>query len=93
MEDFVILSKEIFTALESDEGDGFSIEDEFAVVEKGAPDVTGAVIVFEAHNSTLYYDANGEDAGYGEDGGAIIEIAEIIGSTEGLTPADFFVLA
>ena len=87
-----MLSKEIFTALESEEGDGFSIEDEFAVIEKGAPDDTGAVFVFKAHNNTLYYDANGTEDGFGEEGGAIFEFGEIVGNADGLTPDDFFII-
>jgi hypothetical protein len=92
-EDFIVLSKEIFTALESEEGDGFSIEDEFAVAEEeGSADTTGAVFVFAADGEgggSLFYDANGTEAGYG-DGGEIIDIAQITGNAEGLTPMDFF---
>ena len=93
-EDVVILSKEIFAALESEEGEGFSIEDEFEVVmEEDSADNTVAVFVFSTDNNTLYYDANGEEDGFGDDGGAIFEFAEIVGSTEGLTVNDFFLLA
>jgi hypothetical protein len=93
-EDFVILSKEIFTALESEEGDGFSVEDEFEVVmEEDSADNTAAVFVFSTDNNTLYYDANGADDGFGEDGGAIFEFAEIVGSADELTVNDFFLIA
>jgi hypothetical protein len=93
-EDFVILSKEIFTALESEEGDGFSVEDEFEVVmEEDSADNTAAVFVFSTENNTLYYDANGADDGFGEDGGAIFEFVEIVGSADGLTVNDFFLIA
>jgi len=93
-EDFVILSKEIFTALESEEGDGFSVEDEFEVVmEEDSADNTAAVFVFSTDNNTLYYDANGADDGFGEDGGAIFEFVEIVGSADELTVNDFFLIA
>jgi len=93
-EDFVVLSKEIFAALESEEGDGFSVKSEFEVVmEEDSADNTVAVFVFSTDNNTLYYDANGEEDGFGDDGGAIFEFAEIVGSTEGLTVNDFFLLA
>jgi hypothetical protein len=91
-EDFVIVNKEIFTALESEEGDGFSKEDEFTVVDEGAPDDTGAVFVFKTHNNTLYYDANGSERGFGDEGGAIIEIAKLVGDADGLTVQDFFLI-
>jgi hypothetical protein len=90
-----VLSKEIFTALESEEGNGFSEEDEFAVIDQGPAGETGAVFVFKSENNTLYYDANGEDAGFGKDGGAVIEIAEFVGTPDpdaALSPADFFVV-
>ena len=91
-EDFIVLNKEIFTALESEGGDGFSVEEEFVVIGEGPTDATGAVFVYNVLDMTLYYDTNGAEAGFGEDGGAIFEFAEIVGNAEGLGVRDFFLI-
>jgi len=94
-EDFVILSKEIFTSLESEAFEDIS-EEEFAVAEEGlGAGTTGAVFVFAADGSgggSLFYDANGTDAGFG-DGGEVLDIAQITGNADGITVQDLFVIA
>ena len=67
--DFIVLNRSTFAALESDAGEGFSVETEFAVVDsEDAIETSEAFIVYNSDDGGLYYNPNGADAGLGDNG-------------------------
>ena len=68
-QDKIILDPEIFTNLVSLEGNGFSVISEFAVVD--SEDLAAnsiAKIVYNSSTGGLYYNVNGNEAGFGTGG-------------------------
>jgi Ca2+-binding RTX toxin-like protein len=67
--DKIVLSKLTFTALMSQEGDGFSVASEFAVVaDDSAVEMSQALIVYSSSTGNLFYNQNGSAAGFGTGG-------------------------
>jgi Ca2+-binding RTX toxin-like protein len=87
--DKIVLDLTTFSELNSVIGQGFSIEDEFAVVNnKGQVAVSDALIVFNPSSNTLFYNQNGSAAGYGKGG----EFA-VLDNINNLTAQDFVISA
>ncbi|MDJ0554274.1 MAG: multicopper oxidase domain-containing protein [Microcoleaceae cyanobacterium MO_207.B10] len=64
--DLILLDKTTFAAIESDAGEGFSIDSEFEVVDTNDAAATSeAFIVYSSESGNLYYNPNGTDAGFG----------------------------
>ncbi|MFM6010240.1 MAG: choice-of-anchor I family protein, partial [Dolichospermum sp.] len=64
--DQISLSKSVFASLTSVVGEGFSVANEFAVVEDD--DLVGtsnALIVYSSSSGSLFYNQNGADTGFG----------------------------
>ena len=65
-EDIIILDLTTFTAINSEPGTGFSIGDEFAVVNNDeVAETSNAVIVYNSDNGNLFYNSNGSETGFG----------------------------
>ncbi|NET75152.1 MULTISPECIES: FG-GAP-like repeat-containing protein [Okeania] len=65
--DLILLDKKTFTALESDAGEGFSVETDFAIVESDdAVATNGAFIVYNSASGALFYNPNGSESGLGD---------------------------
>ncbi|MFM6075545.1 MAG: hypothetical protein ACKPCG_11730, partial [Dolichospermum sp.] len=67
--DQISLSKSVFASLTSVVGEGFSVANEFAVVEDD--DLAGtsnALIVYSSSSGSLFYNQNGAAAGFGTGG-------------------------
>jgi Ca2+-binding RTX toxin-like protein len=87
--DKIWLSKSTFTVLESIEGEGFSMADEFAMVSTDAEAASSdAYIVYSMGSGNLYYNQNGAAEGYGT-GDLYATIAE----ASSISAADFQVIA
>ena len=68
-EDIILLDLGTFTAIDSDSGRGFSITDEFDTVENdGQAETSDAVIVYNSSNGNLFYNPNGNAAGFDSGG-------------------------
>ncbi|NEQ90805.1 MAG: hypothetical protein F6K25_08805 [Okeania sp. SIO2G4] len=53
--------------LDSNTGEGFSVETDFAIVESDdAVAINGAFIVYNSVSGALYYNANGSESGFGD---------------------------
>jgi len=64
--DQIHLQRAIFPSLSSVGGTGFSVADEFAIVECDAQAATStADIVYNSVNGNLFYNSNGSDSGFG----------------------------
>jgi Ca2+-binding RTX toxin-like protein len=64
--DKIALNKSIFTSINSFGGTGFSLSEEFAVVESDADAaISTAEIVYNSSNGNLYYNTNGSEPGLG----------------------------
>ncbi|NEQ74263.1 MAG: calcium-binding protein [Okeania sp. SIO2C9] len=64
--DIILLDRNSFTAINSDSGTGFSISDEFDVVNSDAAAATSdGVIVYNSSNGNLFYNPNGSASGFG----------------------------
>ncbi|MEP0830560.1 hypothetical protein NDI48_04970 [Microcoleus sp. AS-A8] len=64
--DQIHLQRAIFPSLSSVGGTGFSVADEFAIVECDAQAATStADIVYNSVNGNLFYNSNGSDPGFG----------------------------
>lgn len=67
--DRILLSKTTFSALLSDVGAGFSLANEFAqVATNNLVNRSSALIVYSQASNSLYYNANGAEAGLGDGG-------------------------
>lgn len=67
--DKIVLDKKTFTTINSNVGDGFSQSDEFKVVTTDqAAEVSNADIVYNSANGNLFYNQNGNSAGFGTGG-------------------------
>ncbi|NET15314.1 MAG: calcium-binding protein [Okeania sp. SIO1H6] len=65
--DIILLDRNSFTAINSDSGTGFSISDEFDVVNSDAAAATSdGVIVYNSNNGNLFYNPNGSASGFGD---------------------------
>ncbi|NEQ36033.1 MAG: trypsin-like serine protease [Okeania sp. SIO3I5] len=85
-EDILLLDLGTFTAIDSDSGTGFSIADEFATVANdGQAATSDAVIVYNSNNGNLFYNPNGNAAGFGSGG----QFATLT-NTVSLEAEDFF---
>ncbi|MDZ8226748.1 calcium-binding protein [Nostoc sp. ChiVER01] len=85
--DKIILDKTTFTALQSSAGNGFSLNNEFAIVTSdAAAAISGAKIVYNQSRGALFYNQNGLVAGFGT--GA--EFANLT-SNLSLTASDFVI--
>ena len=68
-QDVIFLDKSTFTAITSDSGEGFSFNNEFAIVTSDADAETSAgVIVYNSNNGKLFYNVNGTAAAFGSGG-------------------------
>ncbi|NEO57242.1 MAG: hypothetical protein F6K54_31755 [Okeania sp. SIO3B5] len=68
-EDVIFLHKSTFTAITSNSGEGFSFNNEFAIVTSDADAETSAgVIVYNSNNGKLFYNANRTAAAFGSGG-------------------------
>ncbi|NEP91364.1 MAG: hypothetical protein F6K18_33725 [Okeania sp. SIO2C2] len=86
-QDLILLDKTTFAALESDAGEGFSVDGEFAVVDSDEAAATSeALIVHSTATGSLFYNPNGVADGFGN--GA--EFANV--GTDVTLTADDFVL-
>ncbi|NEQ76238.1 MAG: calcium-binding protein [Okeania sp. SIO2C9] len=84
--DIILLDKTTFSAINSESGTGFSIDDEFTTVDSDELAATvDAVIVYNSANGHLFYNPNGSDAGFG-DGGQFADLT----NNASLTGDDFF---
>ncbi|MGK7922809.1 MAG: trypsin-like serine protease [Trichodesmium sp.] len=84
--DIILLDMTTFTAINSDSGTGFSIADEFAtVVNDGQAATADAVIVYNSNNGNLFYNPNGNAAGF-DNGGQFATLT----NTPSLIAEDFF---
>lgn len=72
--DRIVLSKTVFTKLNSSIGEGFNNIGEFAAVN-GSADRSTALIAYDLSSGGLYYNHNGAAAGFGKEGGLFAEIA------------------
>jgi serralysin len=86
--DKLLLSASTFTALTSSLGYGFSNLNEFASVT-GNADTSSALIVYNSSTGALFYNLNGNAAGFGSGGG---QFAVITGSPA-LTSSDFSIFS
>lgn len=85
--DLIVLSKRTFSAIASQLGRGFSLVSEFAQVANDvAVAESAALIVYSQASGSLFYNANGTEAGYGSGG----QFAAL--STPFLLTAQHFVL-
>jgi len=67
--DLILLDKTVFASLESEQGRGFSIIAEFGTVASDKAAATSdAYIVYNSNNGNLFYNANGNKAGFGGGG-------------------------
>ncbi len=67
--DKIVLSKTTFTNLSSVVGDGFSVAEEFAVVDSDAAAATSsAKVVYNSANGQLFYNPDGTTSGFGDGG-------------------------
>ncbi|MEM8718318.1 MAG: hypothetical protein AAGE84_03280 [Cyanobacteria bacterium P01_G01_bin.39] len=67
--DLLKLDKSTFTSLQSNAGAGFSNSQEFAVVNDDSLVATAeAYILYSSSTGSLFYNANGSDAGLGSGG-------------------------
>ncbi|MEB3341398.1 DUF4347 domain-containing protein [Okeania sp.] len=67
--DKIVLDKDTFISLSSAVGDGFSVAEEFAVVDSNAAAATSsAKIVYNAANGQLFYNSDGTTDGFGDGG-------------------------
>ena len=67
--DKIVLPKTTFTSLDSVVGDGFSVTEEFAVVDNGAAVATSsAKIVYNSANGQIFYNPNGTTSGFSNGG-------------------------
>ncbi|MEH2234657.1 MAG: calcium-binding protein [Nostoc sp.] len=83
--DKIILDKTTFTAIQSSAGNGFSLNNEFAIViSDAAAAISAAKIVYNQSKGALFYNQNGLAAGFG----AGAEFANLIGNPS-LTALDF----
>jgi len=84
--DIILLDLTTFSAINSESGTGFSIDDEFTTVTSDAlAETVDAVIVYNSSNGNLFYNANGSEAGFG-DGSQFATLT----NTASLTAGDFF---
>lgn len=85
--DKILLEKRTFSSLESIAGDGFSIIEEFEVVNgKNAATKSDAKIVYNSKTGDLYYNPNGSQAGFSSGG----KFAQLLGKPE-LEATDFLI--
>lgn len=82
--DHIVLFKDMFTALTSTPGEGFSIPSEFAVVGSDTAARTSAAdIVYNSVNGNLFYNPNGKAAGFGSGGQfAVLTGDPVLSSTD-----------
>jgi Tol biopolymer transport system component len=67
--DLILLDKTVFASLESEQGRGFSVIAEFGTVSSDKAAATSdAYIVYNSSNGNLFYNANGNKAGFGGGG-------------------------
>ncbi len=67
--DLILLDKTVFASLESKQGRGLSIIAEFGTVTRDKAAATSdAYIVYNTNNGNLFYNANGDRAGFGSGG-------------------------
>jgi len=84
--DIILLDRTTFTAINSDSGEGFSLDGEFATVTTDAEAETSAgIIVYNSSNGKLFYNANGTEAEFGS-GGEFANLANLASISEN----DFF---
>lgn len=83
-EDKIVLDKSTFIALKSRKGNGFSRKLEFAVVEEEAEVASSTgFIVYNRNTGELFYNANGDQAGFGSGGLlAKLDLAPELGTTD-----------
>lgn len=87
--DTIVLDKNTFTSISSDQGIGFSVGEEFAVVSCDAQaDTSTADIVYNSVNGNLFYNPNGSESGFGTGG----QFATLTGAPT-LVTTDFMILA
>jgi Ca2+-binding RTX toxin-like protein len=87
--DKIVLDQTTFTALTSASGNGFSVPAEFATVGSDAAAATsGAKIVYNFANGSLFYNTNGTLSGFGTGG----QFATLTGAP-GLVATDFAIQA
>ncbi len=86
-EDKIILDKDTFNGLQSIVGEGFSVIEEFEVVnsQKAAAN-SDAKILYNSKSGDLYYNANGGQGGFGDGG----RFARVLGKPE-LEATDFVI--
>lgn len=76
LSDKIVLDKSTFRALESDLGNGFSIGNEFAIVDNDAAAATSAAkIVYNQGSGDIFYNENGTEDGFGT-GAQFIELTD-----------------
>jgi Ca2+-binding RTX toxin-like protein len=81
--DRIVLGKNTFTALTSDPGTGFSVENEFSVVGNDAEvNASNGFIVYSSTTGNLFYNQNGVADGLGE-GGQFATLANLAPLTAG----------
>jgi Ca2+-binding RTX toxin-like protein len=74
--DKIVLDKSTFRALESDSGIGFSISNEFAIVNSdAAAETSAAKIVYNQGSGDIFYNQNGTQDGFGT-GAQFIELTD-----------------
>ncbi len=74
--DKIVLDKSTFRALESDAGIGFSISNEFAIVNSDAAAATSdAIIVYNQGSGDIFYNQNGTLDGFGT-GAQFVELTD-----------------
>lgn len=72
--DKIVLSKSVFTKLNSSVGEGFNEIGEFEAVNLGDGS-SAALIEYDLSSGSLYYNKNGVAAGFGDEGGLFAEIS------------------
>lgn len=88
--DQFVLDKTTFTALTSDSGPGFSVASEYARVNSnGAAATSDAFIVYNTVSGNVFYNQNGDDAGFGT--GALF--ANVLLDPNNVTGTDFTIQA
>ncbi|MDY6803227.1 MAG: calcium-binding protein [Cyanobacteriota bacterium] len=84
-QDQIVLDKSAFKRLKSSKGKSFSRKGEFAVVDDAAEVASSkAFIVYNENSGELFYNANGNKAGFGAGGGlfAKLDSAPKLGATD-----------
>jgi len=85
--DIILLDRRTFTAINSEAGEGFSIDSEFITVASDGDAATAdAVIVYNENNGNLFYNPDGDTPGFGSGG----QFAALT-NTASLGADDFFI--